>query len=221
MEKIVEISSHLPPQKSKEWLALRKQKLTSTDIGCIMHGTSKDKAELIKKKNGFSKNPFVGNIATRHGEFYEDVALKKFADFYKVEPITVSMIQHAIDSRVIFSPDAILENGDIIEIKCPFSRIINGCISSQYQNQIQLGMSIMYSHGFENTKCYFVEYKPKNHNPKVMADFDKEILSVKIVERDPNYFENIQDKCNEIWQEIQVHKNIENINYNGFMKVEV
>lgn len=221
MDKIVRISSHLPPQKSKEWLALRKEKLTSTDIGCIMHGTAKARAELIKKKNGYSKNPFMGNEATRHGEYYEDVALKKFSDLYKLEPICVSMIQHVTDERIIFSPDAILENGDIIEIKCPHSRIINGSISSQYQNQIQLGMEIMRSHGFENTKCYFVEYKPPNHNPKIIDDYDKEILSVKIVERNLNYFENIQYKCNEVWDEIQIHKQIENIDYNGFMKVEV
>lgn len=221
MEKIIRLASCLPPQKSKEWLALRKEKLTSTDIGTIMHGSSKAKADLIKKKNGYSKNPFMGNEATRHGEYYEDIALRKFADLYNVEPITVSMIQHATDKRIIFSPDAVLENGEIIEIKCPHSRVINGSISSQYQNQIQLGMEIMYSNGFENTKAYFIEYKPANHNPKVIEDYDKEILSIKIVERDPNYFTRIQEKCNEVWEEIQVHKQIKDINYNGFMQVEV
>ena len=109
MEKIIRVASHLPPQKSKEWLELRKEKLTSTDIGTIMHGTSKAKAVLIKKKNGYSKDPFMGNVATKHGEFYEDIALKKFADLYKLEPICVSMIQHGVDERIIFSPDAILE----------------------------------------------------------------------------------------------------------------
>jgi putative phage-type endonuclease len=221
MEKIIRIASHLPPQKSKEWLELRKNKLTSTDIGTIIHGTQKAKADLIKKKNGYSKEPFTGNEATRHGEYYEDIALKKFADLYNFDPICVSMIQHATDERIIFSPDAILENGEIIEIKCPHSRIITGSISSQYQNQIQLGMEIMHSNGFEHTKCYFIEYKPANHNPKVIEDYDKEILSVKIVERDPKYFERIEEKCNDIWHEIQVHKQIENIDYNGFMDVEV
>ena len=221
MEKIIRISSRLPPQKSKEWLDLRKQKLTSTDIGCIMHGTEKAKSELIKKKNGYSKNPFIGNEATRHGEFYEDVALKKFAELYKLEPICVSMIQHKIDERMLFSPDAILENGDIIEIKCPHSRIITGSIASQYTNQIQFGMEIMHSHGFENTKCYFVEYKPANHNPKVLVDYDKEILSVKIVERNPDYFENVLEKCTSIWDEIQLHKGIKNLDYHGFMEVKV
>ena len=131
------------------------------------------------------------------------------------------MVQHATDDRIVFSPDAILESGEIIEIKCPHSRVITGSIASQYQNQIQLGMEIMHSNDFLNTRCYFVEYKPANHNPKIVEDYDKEILSVKIVDRDPDYFEKIRSKCDEIWEEIQEHKQIENIDYNGFMDVDV
>ena len=90
MERIIRVASHLPPQKSKEWLDLRKQKLTSTDIGCIMHGTPKAKADLIKKKNGYSKNPFTGNEATRHGEYYEGSNLFIYLFFLRILPTTLS-----------------------------------------------------------------------------------------------------------------------------------
>lgn len=220
MEKLIEECQRLPEQKSQAWLDFRRTKLTSTDLGVISGGRERDLAELIQKKNGYQKSPFLGNEATRFGEFFESVAMDRFERQYNVKPILVNMIAHATDNRFVFSPDGILNTGEIIEIKCPFSRVINGSISTQYKNQIQLGMAIMYSHGFMNTKAYFVEYKPPNHNKKVPEDYEKEILSVKIVERDPDFFEEMQRKCQPVWEEIQLHKQCKNIDYNAFLKVK-
>lgn len=219
MEELLAECQKLPEQKSQAWLDFRRTKITSTDLGIISAGGERALVELVQKKNGYQKDPFLGNEATRFGEFFESVAMDRFSEQYKVKPILVNMISHALDGRFVFSPDGILKSGDIIEIKCPFSRIINGSVSTQYQNQVQLGMAIMHSHGFTDTKAYFVEYKPPNHNRKVPEDFEKEILSVKVIERDPTFFEEMQKKCEPVWEEIQLHKQCKDIDYNGFLEV--
>lgn len=222
METICEQAKQLPEQKTQAWLDFRKTKITSTDLGVIIDGRPNEINTLVQKKNGYQKHVFEGNEATRHGVKYEDVAMARFSEIMPhLTPILLNMIEHKEDPRFIFSPDGVLPNGDIIEIKSPYSRIINGSISKQYQYQIQLGMAIMYSHGFENTKCYFIEYKPPQWNRKVECDYEKEILSIKIVQRDVDFFATIQKKCQDLWQEVQLHKSLGKINYEGFLPVIV
>ena len=62
------------PQKSQEWLDLRKCMLTASDAASAI-GVNKYETpqQLLLKKCG--KGPvFEGNEATRHGEKYEDEA---------------------------------------------------------------------------------------------------------------------------------------------------
>ena len=216
INKLIQMSDSFPPQKSKEWLDMRKQKLTSTDAGCILHGKNRDIQELIEKKLGKPRS-FFGNEATRHGEFYEDIAMAAFTKLYNFEPILMNVLEHKEFPHFIFSPDGVLKNGNIIEIKCPFSRKINGTIAFNYKCQIQLGMEIMRSHGFINSKCYFVEFKPKNHG----IDPD-EILSVKIIERDPGFFQELLEKSESVWKEIETIKEEtegKEINFDGFLEM--
>lgn len=222
MQVVSDQAKQLPEQKTQAWLDFRRAKITSTDLGIILDGRPGDMNALVQKKNGYQKHAFLGNIATRHGVHYEDVAMARFTKVMPhLKPILLNMVEHKDDPRFIFSPDGVLPNGDIIEIKSPYSRIINGSISKQYMYQIQLGMAIMCSHGFHNTKCYFVEYKPPQWNKKVVEDFDKEILSIKIIERDAGFFEMVQKKCQSLWDEVQLHKSIGDINYEGFLPMLV
>ena len=142
IQKICNLSERLPEQKSTEWLEYRKSHITSTDVGTIMHGRQSDIWGLVEKKGG-KPQTFFGNEATRHGEKWEDTAIEKFEKLYKVKAILVNMIEHKTDKRFIFSPDAILKDGSIIEVKCPFSRKINGSVSQQYICQVQMGMEII------------------------------------------------------------------------------
>jgi len=65
-------------QRSPEWFAQRKDKLTSSDAASVL-GTNpySTKTELLYHKCGLEK-PFTSNVATLHGQKYEDTAIELY-----------------------------------------------------------------------------------------------------------------------------------------------
>lgn len=215
MDAILTQNETFPEQKTEAWLGYRKLHFSSTDAKKIMSDNPKEVNEVVLNKCGKPRT-FFGSTATRHGEKYEAEALQKFAELYEVKPILLNIVEHATDPRFIFSPDAILPSGTICEIKCPYSRKIDGKISKQYWCQVQLGMEIMHSRGFgtkeEPLFAYFIEYKPKGHGYCA-----EEILSVNIIERDPTFFPTLLEKANKVWDEIETIRADGEIDFNGFI----
>ncbi len=161
--------------------------MTGTDFDTIAFGSKRQLEKLVLKKIGKPVKPFNGNDATRHGEKYESEAIEKFKLMFPHVTVRddVSMITHAeFPEEMFFSPDGVSVEGDLLEVKCPFSRKINGSIPRNYISQVQYGMHVMNSHGEHiGNKCYFIQYKPQNFG----EPFDRQVLSVKIIRRDPNY----------------------------------
>ena len=187
---IIEDINKIPQfkQKSQEWLNQRKGFLTSSDaasaLGINPYST---KDELIFKKCGLCK-PFTGNIATRHGEKYEDEAIEHYCnvmgmvnyEFGLIPYSQVSRENH--DHRLDFlagSPDGISLpiNGNesskpvLIEVKCPFRRKpIQGYCPGYYYPQVQLNMLIC---NLEISD--FIEYIPstkKLYITRIFKDHD-------------------------------------------------
>jgi len=141
-------------QKSEEWLNQRKGFLTSSDaasaLGINPYSTSD---ELIFKKCNFSA-PFVGNIATRHGEKYEDEAIEKYCKVMGMVNVEFGLISYKDVPRedhrseldfLAGSPDGIAlelnytEESEpiMIEVKCPFRRKpIQGKCPKHYMPQV-------------------------------------------------------------------------------------
>ena len=160
-------------QKSEEWLNQRKGFLTSSDaasaLGINPYSTSD---ELIFKKCNFSA-PFVGNIATRHGEKYEDEAIEKYCKVMGMVNVEFGLISYKDVPRedhrseldfLAGSPDGIAlelnytEESEpiMIEVKCPFRRKpIQGKCPEHYKSQVYLNMLI-----FKCNKADFIEYVP-------------------------------------------------------------
>lgn len=220
MEALLSLPKHknAPEQKSEQWLQLRRQHFTSTEMYTILHGKNRDLSDFLDKKMG--KNTYFTNPAVEHGNKFEEVALEKFATLFNVKPLLCNVLYHKDIAGFIFSPDALLQNGDIIEIKNPYSRKINGSVSLQYFYQVQLGMEVMRSHGFLHTKAWFVEYKPRNHS----YEPENEILSVQIIERDPDFFPKVLDKSKPLVEELKKYREYKNksgcdIDFDGFLTI--
>ena len=176
MHPVIETINKIPQhkQKSQEWLDQRKNYLTSSDAASAL-GTNPYSSydELVFKKCGVSK-PFTGNIATRHGERYEDEAIERYCSVmgmvnYEFGLIPYSQVPRADpDPGLNFlagSPDGIAlpVDGDdsseaiLIEVKCPFRRKPKqGHCPEHYLPQVQLNMLIC---GLK--KADFIEYLPK------------------------------------------------------------
>ena len=116
----------------------------------------------------------------------------------------VAMISHVdFPNEKFFSPDGVSTQGDLLEVKCPFSRTINGSISRQYISQVQYGMHIMNTHGPDiGNQCYFIQYKPTSHG----VPFDRQILSVKIIPRDPNYVCSKDERVKEFKKDVEEYR---------------
>lgn len=173
-------------QRSPEWFAQRKGKLTSSDAATALGLNPYSKpVELLFKKCGVGK-PFTGNEATLHGQKYEDEAIEKYAKVMGKKNHEFGMISyadlhptreehsarsctHLIDEKYHFlggSPDGIAEDVDnvedliMLEVKCPMRRKIkHGQVPHYYYPQVQLNMFIL-----NLEMADFIEYIPTNGN---------------------------------------------------------
>jgi putative phage-type endonuclease len=125
----------LPEQRSKEWFEMRGRAITASDGGCVLGLSHYDKEwEFITKKCVGSV--FEPSEACYHGKKFEEVATMIYARRMNVEVQEFGLIMHPKYKFLGASPDGICSRvkhdkvtqskyvGRMLEIKCPFSRII-------------------------------------------------------------------------------------------------
>lgn len=161
-------------QKSKEWLEQRNNYLTASTIKHAISGSKKNSNRLNLLANKVSKGDmykFSGNLATEWGNKYEPVANALYS--YRNNNVVIHEfgLIPCDDKRLPFlaaSPDGITSHGRMIEIKCPYSRIIDGKIKDEYYHQMQQQMLVC---DFEI--CDFLECTIKEISKEIFwEDFD-------------------------------------------------
>lgn len=185
------------PQKSEEWLALRGNMLTASDVASAI---SKNKYEtphgLLLKKCGKGEK-FMGNEATRHGELYEDEARILYEQRHGEVVHEIGLCPHPKYLWLGGSPDGVSESGKLVEIKCPPMRqIIPGEVPEHYMPQLQLCMEIL-----DLEEADFIQYKPALTNWPRPEEFD--VVNVK---RDRGWFEKYLPIMEEFWQKVLYHR---------------
>ncbi len=152
-EKVAELEEHIryldtipqPAQRSPEWYAFRKTRLTASDFGTAVGvNPYSDKKRLIRKKCG-EDQPFKAGPAIIHGVKYEDVAIAIYERRCDVKVREYGCIPHSTLNYLGASPDGICcytsnnKNlvGRMLEIKCPKSRKLDGTIPGYYYLQVQ------------------------------------------------------------------------------------
>ena len=198
-------------QRSPEWFAQRKGKLTSSDAATV---TGKNPYctydELLLKKCGIEK-PFVGNVATLHGQKYEDPAIELYCRVTGRRNYNFGLINYTdVNSEfehynsdhdfLAGSPDGIAESiaepdsePVLLEVKCPYRRKIKmGYIPEYYVPQVQLNLYIC------NLKTAdFIEYCPKT-----------ETLNIVRIYRDTKWLNEAFPKLINFWNEVMHFRNI-------------
>ena len=185
INKLLKIPQH--EQRSDAWFKQRENKLTSSDAGTVLGINPYQKPhQVLFKKCGHDFNPFVGNIATRHGQKYEDEAIFKYCKItgqvnYNFGLIEYEDVHNSKDYPWLAgSPDGIaIVEGDIhaepilLEVKCPYKRKIKmGEIPEYYVPQVQLNMFIC-----DVNVADFIEYLPPDTMNIVRVYKDTEWLS--------------------------------------------
>lgn len=144
-------------QGSDDWLKCRNKFITASMIGQILNGrnTVNYKNLIAEKASNGQYRSFNGNNATKWGHKYEPVANMLFE--YKNPGILVyeyGLIHNPKYPNLGVSPDGITSSNEMLEIKCPISRKIDGTIKKEYFHQIQQQLLVC-----EIDICNFLECK--------------------------------------------------------------
>ena len=125
----------LPEQRSKAWFAMRRDKITASDGGCVL-GKNKHEPQynFILKK--VFERPFTSNQFCYHGKKLEEIATMIYAYRMNVTVEEFGLMGHPKYTFLGASPDGICNRykldgkhasrfvGRMLEIKCPFRRRI-------------------------------------------------------------------------------------------------
>jgi putative phage-type endonuclease len=132
-------------QRTEEWYSQRRNMLTASDLASILNKSkfATRKAVLQKKVEEIQNNGTTFNASApplKWGVMYEPVALRCYLDQRgNVSCHDFGLIAHP-NSEIPFgaSPDGITEHGIMVELKCPYKRVIeHGTVPEQYYLQIQ------------------------------------------------------------------------------------
>ena len=120
--------------------------------------------DLWKSRHGYDQ--FKGNEATEWGNKFERTALLLYELLYGTTIHELGILPDADLEWLFISPDAIAENGYMVEIKCPLYRQIKntGWMSREYWAQTQLQLRVCNSYkltgtGNDKFKLHFCQNK--------------------------------------------------------------
>ena len=156
-----------PAQRSCEWFEMRANMFTaSSDIANILGmGFEKGPAvykHLLLKKNGHDLKGFKGNEATRWGQKYEDIICQAYSQRTDSVVEEFGLIQHDTHYFIGASPDGICASGKnagiMLEIKCPFRRVITGIPKEYYLVQMLIQLEVCDLEFCDFCECTIKEY---------------------------------------------------------------
>lgn len=202
IEKLLKLPQH--EQRSEAWFKQRENKLTSSDAASVLDINPYQKPhEVLFKKCGFDPKPFVGNVATLHGQKYEDEAIEKYCKLTGQVNYNFGLIAHedVYETKEYYwlagSPDGIaiskIDNNSepvLLEVKCPYRRKIKfGKIPEYYVPQVQLNLFIC-----DLKVADFIEYLP----PKTM--------NIVRVYRDKKWLLKNLPILEKFWKEVEYYR---------------
>ena len=153
-------------QRSPEWFKARKNRVTASAVGAILglspHTKRQDVMRRMIREHQGLESEFTGNIATDYGTTHEPLALADYMLEYR-----------AVDKCGFFeyqdwlgaSPDGLMGDDSIIEIKCPFGlRDDKDCnfksIDDQPHYYAQIQIQLLCT---GRTRCAFYQWSQHGH----------------------------------------------------------
>jgi putative phage-type endonuclease len=150
------------PQRSEEWYAMRKNSIGASEIATIFNKNPfMNRVDLLLKKLDY-KDPNKPNRVSMHcihGIKYEEIATLCYSKYNNTVVNEFGSIKDKHIHCIAASPDGITDDGVMVEIKCPFTRVIFGVPGINYWHQMQQQL-----HVCELMKCDFLECKIVEYN---------------------------------------------------------
>ena len=179
-------------QRSEEWFAARLGKVTASRVADIVaktksgYSTSRDNymAELICERLTGNGGDFYVNAAMQWGTETEPLARAAYEGYVDVLVDEVAMITHPRIEQAGASPDGLVGDEGLVEIKAPntathIDTLLSQSVPGKYNTQMQWQMACT-----GRKWCDFVSFDPRL--PKELQ------LFVKRVDRDDAYIDMLE-----------------------------
>lgn len=182
-------------QGSEEWQAVRLGRVTGSLFSQVLNKKTGRKTYMYKlaaeRMTGILEEGYRNKFMDM-GTENEPVA-RTFYELANATPVeTVGFIE--LDEDIGVSPDGLVGDDGLIEIKCPLAsthikNIMLGRVPAEYIPQIQGGLWVT-----GRKWCDFVSFNPNIKGPKYHCIR---------VERDEEYIENLKKECNRFVTELK------------------
>jgi putative phage-type endonuclease len=152
-------------QRSQEWFAQRKGRVTGSMVGAILgfnpYMTAADAMRRMVRDYHGAEPEFTGNQATEYGTFHEAGAIIDFEmqTGLRVEPAGFVDYEDWLGA----SPDGYVSDGGLIEVKCPYSQrdkqnpsFKKAFEQMHYYAQMQIQMFVA-----KKDFCWFWQWSPR------------------------------------------------------------
>lgn len=113
-------------QRSAEWFAARKGRITGSAIGAILglspFSTPADVMRRMVRDYHGEPSDFKGNVATEYGQQNEPAAVADYELESGLKVVDVGFIVHPSFDWLGASPDSFVSDDGVLEVKCPFGK---------------------------------------------------------------------------------------------------
>jgi putative phage-type endonuclease len=187
------IAQEYAEQRSQEWLDLRENMITASDVASALGENRYESPDSFVKKKVL-RTKWAGNAATAHGTLLEPFVRDLYDQKFNRKSHEIGLVQHREYPWLGASPDGVTEDGILVEIKCPLTRKIEPKVPAHYLPQVQLQLEIT-----DLDECDFVQYRPGDANsvpPKA-----EEFVVVR-VHRDREWFARVLPALEVVWQRV-------------------
>jgi putative phage-type endonuclease len=188
------LAAEYAEQRSKEWLELRENMITASDVASALGENHYESPDAFVKKKVL-RTQFKGNAATAHGTLLEPLVRDLYDQRTGRKSHEIGLVQHRDYPWLGASPDGVTEDGLLIEIKCPLTRKIEPKIPKHYWPQVQLQLEIT-----DLDECDFIQYKPASAEGTV-PQRPEEFVIVR-VQRDRDWFSKNLPAMKAAWDRI-------------------
>lgn len=181
-------------QGSDEWKALRLGKVTASKVADLVAKTKSGPsasranymAQLIAERLTGTPAESYTNAAMLHGTETEPEARAAYEFYHGVTVTEVAFVPHPTIDQAGCSPDGLVDDDGLVEIKCPntathLETLIGQVVPSKYETQMQFQMACT-----GRKWCEFVSYDPRM--PENMR------LFIKRVERDDKRIKELESE---------------------------
>lgn len=149
-------------QRTQEWLDLRKDRLTASDLYDAIKGGANALSLAKKKANVTIDKTNYKNIAPlKWGTMFEPMASRCYSQHNcNIQIHDFGLVCDTNNKHFGASPDGITDMGIMIEIKCPYTRkLIDGFIPAKYLSQIQGQLAVCGLEECDYIECEFKTFE--------------------------------------------------------------